>query len=118
MENGKNIIGNVLIHPSAKISPTCLLGPNVSIGEYAEIQDGVRIKEAAIFADVVVKRNAYINGAIVGWGTSVGAWSRIEPTTVIGEEVNIKDEVYINGAFICPHKEVDTHIAQNGTILM
>jgi mannose-1-phosphate guanylyltransferase len=118
IENGKNIIGNVLIHPSAKISPNCLLGPNVSIGENAEIHDGVRIKESAVFSDVVVKRNAYINGTIIGWGTNIGAWSRIEPTTVIGEEVNVKDEIYINGASICPHKDVDSHITQNGTILM
>lgn len=28
-----NIIGNVLIHPTAKVHPDALIGPNVTIGE-------------------------------------------------------------------------------------
>lgn len=31
-EKGENYIGNVLIHPTAKVSPSAVIGPNVVIG--------------------------------------------------------------------------------------
>jgi len=43
---------------------------------------------------------------------------RIEGPTVLAEDVTVKDEVYINGSSILPHKSVTTNILEKGTILM
>ena len=43
LSKGKNRIGEVLIHETAKISESALLGPNVVIGENCSIGDGVRL---------------------------------------------------------------------------
>lgn len=37
----KSIVGNVLVHPSAKIGVGCRIGPNVTIGPNCEIEDGI-----------------------------------------------------------------------------
>lgn len=68
----KHIIGNVLIHPTAKVSPNAVIGPNVTIGENVTIEEGVRLKDVALLQDVVVKRNAFISRSIVGWGSTIG----------------------------------------------
>lgn len=43
---------------------------------------------------------------------------RIEGVTVLAEDVTVKDEVYINGCSILPHKGVTTNLPEKGTILM
>ncbi|URE16288.1 mannose-1-phosphate guanyltransferase [Musa troglodytarum] len=66
------IIGDVYIHPSAKI------GPNVSISANARIGAGVRLISCIILDDVEIKENAVVMHAIVGWKSSIGRWSRVQ----------------------------------------
>ena len=39
-----NIIGNVFIHPTARIHSSAVIGPNVSVGAHVEIGEGARVK--------------------------------------------------------------------------
>jgi len=57
-----------------------------------------------------VKDHAWIKSAIVGWNSSVGRWARLENVTVLGDDVTIADEVYVNGGSILPHKEIKANI--------
>ena len=43
---------------------------------------------------------------------------RIEGITVVGEDVQVKDEKFINGGLILPHKSISTNIPEPGTIVM
>ena len=43
---------------------------------------------------------------------------RIEGLTVVGQDVQINKECYINGAFILPHKGINNSIHTSGTIVM
>lgn len=36
----------------------------------------------------------------------MGRWTRVENITVLGDDVTIKDELYVNGASVLPHKSV------------
>ena len=45
---------------------------------------------------------------------AVGSWSRIENKAVIGEDVFVKDEVYLNGAIVLPHKDLKESILEPG----
>mgnify|MGYP006940072120 CR=1 FL=1 len=36
----------------------------------------------------------------------------MEGVTVLGEDVQIKDELYINGAKVLPHKEISGNISE------
>ncbi|URE16292.1 mannose-1-phosphate guanyltransferase [Musa troglodytarum] len=71
------IIGDVYIHPSAKI------GPNVSISANARIGAGVRLISCIILDDVEIKENAVVMHAIVGWKSSIGRWSRVQVSFIL-----------------------------------
>ena len=93
---GENIVGDVLVHPSAKVDPTAKLGPNVVIGENCEIGPGSRIYNATVMAETKVIGYALIEGSIVGWKDTIGKWVRINGLTVLAEDVQIRDDVYLN----------------------
>jgi mannose-1-phosphate guanylyltransferase len=42
----------------------------------------------------------------------------MENVTVLGEDVEVKDEIYLNGAKVLPNKGIKDSIAIAGTIVM
>jgi mannose-1-phosphate guanylyltransferase len=118
LAEGDNITGNVIIDETATIGQGCVIGPNVSIGKMCVIGDGVRLSNCVILHRVKVKNFARVADSIVGWGTSVGQWARIDNKAVIGEDVFIGDEIYLNGAVVLPHKDLKESVLEPGTIIM
>jgi len=118
LARGDNIIGNVLIHPSAKVDGSSVLGPNVVIGADCVVARGVRLQDTVVMSRCVIKAHAFVRMSIVGWQSIVGQWVRIEGVSVVAEDVQIKDEVFINESFILPHKNIATSIPNAGTIVM
>lgn len=53
-----------------------------------------------------VKDHSWIHSSIVGWNSTVGRWVRMSNCTVLGDDVNIKDELLVNGASVLPHKSI------------
>ena len=102
--------GNVLVDPSAKIGKNCRIGPNVTIGPNVVIGDGVRLQRCVLLENVKVKEHAWIKSTIVGWNSTVGRWARLENVTVLGDDVSIGDEIYVNGGSILPHKSIKQNI--------
>ena len=126
------ILPPVFIHPTATVDSTAKIGPNVSIGPKAVIGPGVRIKESIVLEDVVIKHDACILYSIIGWGSRVGAWARVEgsPTpvgshttsiiknglkvqsiTILGKECGVGDEVRVQNCICLPHKELKRDVA-------
>ncbi|KAJ3128382.1 Mannose-1-phosphate guanylyltransferase 1 [Nowakowskiella sp. JEL0407] len=112
LASGVEIVGNVLIHPTAKIGSGCKIGPDVVIGQNVTIGNGVRLNRAVIMPDANVKECAFVKNSIVGWFSSVGRWSRLDNVCVLGEDVHIGDEYFLNGASILPHKSVSKNIME------
>lgn len=102
--------GNVLIDPSAKIGKNCKIGPNVTIGPNVVIGDGVRLQRCVLLAGSRVKEHAWVKSTIVGWNSTIGRWARMENVSVLGDDVNIGDEIYVNGGSILPHKSIKANI--------
>jgi mannose-1-phosphate guanylyltransferase len=102
--------GNVLIDPSAKIGRNCRIGPNVTIGPDVVVGDGVRLQRCVLLAGSKVKDHAWIKSTIVGWNSTVGRWARLENVSVLGDDVTIGDEIYVNGGSILPHKSIKTNV--------
>jgi mannose-1-phosphate guanylyltransferase len=121
------ILPPVFIHPSATVDPTAKLGPNVSVGPRANIGPGVRIKESIVLEDAEIKHDACILYSIIGWGSKVGAWARVEGTpvpisshhtdilkggvkvqsiTILGKECGVADEVRVSNCVCLPYKEL------------
>ncbi|KAI8771621.1 mannose-1-phosphate guanyltransferase beta [Biomphalaria glabrata] len=106
LHQGPGIVGNVLIDPSAKIGNNCRIGPNVTIGPNVVIEDGVCIKRCTVLKEAHIKSHSWLESCIIGWKCVVGNWVRMENVSVLGEDVIVKDEIYINGGRILPHKSI------------
>lgn len=65
-----------------------------------------------------VANYARVADSIVGWGSSLGKWTRVEFKSVIGEDVHVRPEVFLNGSIVLPHKEIKESIMDPGTIIM
>jgi len=114
----ERILGNVLIDPTAKIHKDAVIGPDVVIGPGCEIEEGVRLQRTCVMRDTKIKAHSWISDSIIGWQCTIGKWVRIEGVTVLAEDIQVKDEVYINGCSILPHKSITTSAPDKGTILM
>jgi len=114
---GPGIVGPVMIDPSSKIGNDCLIGPNVTIGPNCVIEDGVRVRDTTILEGCTVRSNSWIRNSIIGWQSTVGRWVRMENVSVLGEDVQIEDEIYINGGKVLPHKVISASVPEP-TIIM
>lgn len=103
-------IGNVMIDPTAKIGKNCLIGPNVTIGPGVVVGDGVRLQRSVLLQNSKIKDHAWIKSTIVGWNSTVGKWARLENVTVLGDDVTIGDEIYVNGGSVLPHKTIKQNV--------
>lgn len=110
LHNADFINGNVLIDPTAKIGKNCLIGPNVTIGANVIIEDGARIQKSAVLEGARIKAHSFVSSSIVGWRANVGCWSRIEGGAVLGDDVTVDNEVYVNGAVVLPNKSISSNI--------
>jgi len=111
------IQGNVLLDPSAKIGQGCRIGPNVVVGPGVTIEDGVCVKNTTILRDSKLRSHSWITNCIVGWRCDIGRWVRMENVCVIGEDVTVKDEIYLNGAKVLPHKSIADNVAEPEIIM-
>ncbi|MQL94647.1 hypothetical protein Taro_027303 [Colocasia esculenta] len=113
------IIGDVYIHPSAKVHATAKIGPNVSISANARIGAGARLISCIVLDDVEIKENAVVIHAIVGWKCSIGKWSRGEGDynaklgiTILGEAVAVEDEVVVINSIVLPNKILNISVQE------
>jgi len=111
------INGNVLIDPSAVIGRNCIIGPNVTIGPNCVIGEGVRITRSAVFDGAKINSHSWVNNSIIGWRASVGSWVRMEGTSVLGDDVQVRDELYVNGAVVLPNKSISHNITDPQIIM-
>lgn len=117
LANGDGIVGNVLIDPSAKIGKDCQIGPDVCIGPNVVINDGLLIKRCTILSGTQLQSHSRLDGCIVGWDCVIGKWVQMENTCVLGEGVEIKDELYMNGARILPNKTISNSVHEPSVIM-
>ena len=68
-------------------------------------------------AHVVLPLSCQIDKSIIGWESKVGSWCRLENQCVLGEDVGVKNELYLNGAVVLPHKEIKESVQQASIIL-
>uniref|UniRef100_A0A3P9KM91 mannose-1-phosphate guanylyltransferase n=1 Tax=Oryzias latipes TaxID=8090 RepID=A0A3P9KM91_ORYLA len=117
LHTGPGFLGNVLVDPSAQIGQNCTIGPNVTIGAGVVVEDGVRIKRCTVLKGSRVRSHSWLESCIVGWSSSVGQWVRMENVTVLGEDVIVNDELYLNGANVLPHKSINESVPEPRIIM-
>lgn len=116
LATGEGIIGPVIIDKTAKIGKA-VIGPNVTIGPNCVIEDGVRLKNTVILEGVHIGANSWINQSIIGWKSRIGKWCRIQNVSVLGQDVHVSDELFLNGARVLPHKDISTSVPEESIIM-
>uniref|UniRef100_A0A915IPV8 mannose-1-phosphate guanylyltransferase n=1 Tax=Romanomermis culicivorax TaxID=13658 RepID=A0A915IPV8_ROMCU len=114
---GDTFHGNVLVDSTATLGTNCRIGPNVVIGPNVRVQDGVCIKNTTILNNTVIRSHSWITNSIIGWRCDIGRWVRMENVCVIGEDVIVKDEIYLNGAKVLPHKNISQNVPEPDIIM-
>lgn len=109
--------GNVMVDPSAKIHPEARLGPNVVVGPNVVIGAGARLRDSVVLSDSNIKTHSFVTNSIIGWHSTVGRWARVENVSVLGDDVEIKDEIYVNGGKVLPHKSVGVNVMKPQIIM-
>ncbi|CAD5124938.1 DgyrCDS13182 [Dimorphilus gyrociliatus] len=117
LHEGPGIVGNVLVDKSAKIGNGCRIGPNVVIGPDVVVEDGACVKRSTLMKGSRVRSHAWLDNCIIGWKCSVGRWVRMEGVSVLGEDVVVADELYINGGRILPHKSISASVPEPQIIM-
>eukprot|EP01094_Clydonella_sp_ATCC50884_P021320 TRINITY_DN4678_c0_g1_i1.p1 TRINITY_DN4678_c0_g1~~TRINITY_DN4678_c0_g1_i1.p1 ORF type:complete len:378 (+),score=130.98 TRINITY_DN4678_c0_g1_i1:55-1134(+) len=117
LASGDHIVSPVLVHESATIGKGCIIGPNVVVGPDCVIEDGVRLRDCTLMSGVVVHDNAFVQRSIIGWDSTIGRWARIENVSVLGEDVHVDEEVYVNGGRILPHKTISSSVPEPAIIM-
>ncbi|KTF82464.1 hypothetical protein cypCar_00046039 [Cyprinus carpio] len=117
LRTGPGFLGNVLVDPTAVIGENCTIGPNVTIGAGVVLEDGVRVKRCTVLKGAHIRSHSWLESCIVGWSSSVGQWVRMENVTVLGEDVIVNDELYINGANVLPHKSITDSVPEPRIIM-
>lgn len=110
--NRLDVIDAVYIHPTAKIESGARLGPNVSIGAGVTVGHGARLRDCILLEEVSVKDHAVIRSSIVGWGSSIGHWARVqgsdEKPCIFGAGVTAEPEIIVSGCTVLPHKNLSS----------
>jgi len=117
LATGPCIVGDVIVDPSAKIGSNCRIGPNVTIGPGVVIEDGVCIKRCTVLEGAKICSHSWLDSCIIGWRCHVGRWVRMENVSVLGEDVIVKDEVYVNGGKVLPHKSIAVSVPEPQIIM-
>jgi mannose-1-phosphate guanylyltransferase len=117
LHTGPNIIPPVLVDPTAVIGEGCLIGPNVTIGPHCQVKEGVRLANATLLEGTTVGAHSWVKSSIIGWQSTIGKWVRMENTSVLGQDVHVADELYINGGKILPHKSISSSIPEPEIII-
>ena len=53
--DGPQIVGNVIIHPTATVHPSARIGPNVTVGPNVVIGKGVRVRQSILVENVTLR---------------------------------------------------------------
>lgn len=117
LAKGPCIVGDVLVHPTAKIGNNCRIGPNVTLGPDVVVDDGVCIKRCTVLRGTHIKSHSWMDSCIIGWRCKVGQWVRMENVTVLGEDVTVKDMIYVNGGKVLPHKSISNSVPEPQIIM-
>ena len=110
--------GTVMIGTGTTVGEGSVIGPNVVVGENCVIGRGVRLSNTSVFSGTKIADFAHVNEAILGWNNKVGKWTKIDNSTITGEDVVFSDELFINGAIVLPHKSIKEKVLESGKIIM
>ena len=75
------------------------------------------MKESVLLEGVKIGDNSWISNSIVGWKSVIGKWVRVQNVSVLGQDVTVNDELFINGGQVLPHKGISESVPEPKIIM-
>lgn len=119
IEEDVELIQPVFIGKNVKVKKGTVIGPNAIIGQHSILGPSTRVLNSLLMDKVITEGASFIEDSIVGDRTYIGKWVRISAGSVLGDEVVIKDGVFIaKRTVILPYKEVSRSIEKEGQVIL
>jgi len=55
---------------------------------------------------------------MIGWNSTIGKHCRLEGLCLLGEDVTIKDEVFLHETKVCPNKSIGDSYYEKGAVIL
>ena len=108
---------NVFYGNNVKVEEGAFIGPNVVLGDNVVVKKGTKICNSVVLQNTVVDEFSFVNNCIIGWKCHIGKWVRMEELCVLGEDVNVKDEVHLKNNIILPNVTIKNTLKEGQVIL-
>jgi mannose-1-phosphate guanylyltransferase len=77
--------GGIAEGEACEIASTARVGPLAVLGDLCRVQAGAVVERAVLFDKALVERDAVVRDSVVGTGARIGAGSRLERETIVGD---------------------------------
>jgi len=113
------VVGPVYIGSEVVVGKGSIVGPNSVLLDQVSVGDFSMVKGSVVMKGSRIGSSTYIKNSVVGESCSIGNWVRIESGTIIGDQVSITDEVFVNKRnYILPYKEISESIWNEGGVVL
>lgn len=112
-----DIRGEVKVGQDLSIDVNVILEGKIQFGNRVSIGPNVFIKNSIIEDDVHILANSYIEGAVIGKGSSIGPFARIRPGTELAADVKIGNFVETKEAKVGANSKIN-HLSYIGDAVL
>lgn len=114
-----DIVNPVYVGREVSIGRNSIIGPNTVILDQVAVGEHTVIRGSLVMRRSHIGSSTYVKNSIIGEECSVGSWVRIESGTIVGDQVSIVDEVFVNRYNrILPYKEIADSLWKEGEIVL
>jgi mannose-1-phosphate guanylyltransferase len=96
----RSLGGDIAAGAACEIASTARVGPLAVLGDLCRVQAGAVVERAVLFDKAHVGRDAVVRDSVVGIGARIGAGSRLEEETVVGDGAVVEPGTVLSGARI------------------
>jgi mannose-1-phosphate guanylyltransferase len=92
----------VLIGDGCEVAAGARVGPVAVLGDRCRVDEGAVVENAVLFEDTRVEHDAVVQDSLVGKDATIGAGSRVEQTTIVGDGARVAPGETLTGARVEP----------------
>ncbi len=108
-----NIIGENMIHKTAKIHPEAIIGPYCVIHANVKINKGARIYHSVIMRNTTIGASSHVFDSILMHNIKIADFCRIDHHSILAEKVNVEEGLLVNHAKINPSEQINEFYFDN-----
>jgi mannose-1-phosphate guanylyltransferase len=94
----RSLAGDIAAGEACEVAAGARVGPLSVLGDLCRIGEGAVVERAVLFDRAEVERDAVIRDSVVGSGATIGAGSRLEHATIVGDGVLVEPGTVLSGA--------------------